>query len=61
MSLALLGYVFSFARDVPWWDDWDLVPVLSEQQPVTAASPFVTPHSATRRLEPPLPARPVRC
>jgi hypothetical protein len=29
MTFALLGYVAAFARDVPWWDDWDLVPVLS--------------------------------
>ncbi len=35
MSLALLGYVAAFARDVPWWDDWDLVPVLSGQEPAT--------------------------
>jgi len=37
MSLALLGYVAAFARDVPWWDDWDLVPVLTGQEPATAA------------------------
>ncbi len=37
MTAALLGYVGSFARDVPWWDDWDLVPVLSGREPVTAA------------------------
>jgi hypothetical protein len=37
MTAALLGYVALFARDVPWWDDWDLVPVLSGREPVTAA------------------------
>jgi hypothetical protein len=37
MTAALVGYVALFARDVPWWDDWDLVPVLSGRQPVTAA------------------------
>jgi hypothetical protein len=37
MTAAALGYVWSFARDVPWWDDWDLVPVLSGHQPATAA------------------------
>jgi hypothetical protein len=37
LTAALVGYVALFARDVPWWDDWDLVPVLSGRQPVTAA------------------------
>jgi hypothetical protein len=37
MTAALLGYVAAFARDVPWWDDWDLVPVLSGQEPPSAA------------------------
>jgi hypothetical protein len=37
MTVALLGYVATFARDVPWWDDWDLVPVLSGQEPVSWA------------------------
>jgi hypothetical protein len=37
MTVALVGYVTAFARDVPWWDDWDLVPVLSGQQPPSAA------------------------
>ena len=36
MTVALLGYVWAFARDVPWWDDWDLVPVLSGREPVSA-------------------------
>jgi hypothetical protein len=37
MTAALLGYVAAFARDVPWWDDWDFVPVLSGNEPATAA------------------------
>ncbi len=37
MTAALLGYVAAFARDVPWWDDWDLVPVLSGDEPASAA------------------------
>jgi hypothetical protein len=37
MTAALLGYVAAFARDVPWWDDWDLVPVLSGEEPASAA------------------------
>jgi hypothetical protein len=37
MTAALLGYVTAFARDVPWWDDWDLVPVLSGEEPASAA------------------------
>lgn len=37
MTVALLGYVWAFARDVPWWDDWDLVPVLSGREPASAA------------------------
>jgi hypothetical protein len=37
MTAALLAYVWAFARDVPWWDDWDLVPVLSGREPATAA------------------------
>ncbi len=37
MTVALLGYVAAFARDVPWWDDWDLVPVLSGEEPASPA------------------------
>jgi hypothetical protein len=37
MTAALLGYVGAFARDVPWWDDWDLVPVLAGQEPASPA------------------------
>jgi hypothetical protein len=29
--------VAAFARDVPWWDDWNLVPVLSGREPASAA------------------------
>jgi hypothetical protein len=29
LSAALLAYVYCFGRNLPYWEDWDLVPVLS--------------------------------
>jgi hypothetical protein len=33
MSVALLAYVYFFGRNIPFWDDWELVPVLSGATP----------------------------
>jgi hypothetical protein len=35
LSAALLGYVLRYAPDVPWMDDWELVPVLTGARPAT--------------------------
>lgn len=32
---AALGLVLVFGSNVPYWDDWDMVPVLTGEQPVT--------------------------
>ena len=36
MLLGSLRLVASYGSDVPSWDDWDMVPVLTHAQPVTA-------------------------
>jgi hypothetical protein len=36
MLLGSLRLVASYGSDVPSWDDWDMVPVLTHTQPVTA-------------------------
>jgi hypothetical protein len=33
MAVALFVYVWKFGRNVPFWDDWELVPVLSGHSP----------------------------
>ena len=35
MTLAALVYVARYGSDVPSWDDWDMVPILTGHQPVT--------------------------
>jgi hypothetical protein len=37
MLLAALAFVGAYGSNVPSWDDWDLVPALTGEQPVTAA------------------------
>src|SRR5919198_6761121 len=33
--LAALLFVWRFGSNVPSWDDWDMIPVLTHRQPVT--------------------------
>ena len=33
MAVALFGYIYWFGRDVPYWEDWFHVPVLSGARP----------------------------
>ncbi len=35
MTLAALAYVVIYGRNVPSWDDWDMVPTMTGRQPVT--------------------------
>jgi hypothetical protein len=35
LSAALLLYIFRYGANVPWMDDWELVPVLSGARPAT--------------------------
>jgi hypothetical protein len=35
LSVALFGYVQRYGPDVPWMDDWELVPVLTDARPAT--------------------------
>src|ERR687891_1302134 len=35
MSVAALLFVARYASNVPSWDDWDMVPTLTGNQPVT--------------------------
>ena len=35
MTAATLAYVVHFGRDVPYWDEWDMVAVITKAQPVT--------------------------
>jgi hypothetical protein len=35
LLLAALAFVAKYGRNVPVWDDWDMVPALTGQQPVT--------------------------
>jgi hypothetical protein len=35
LSAALFGYILRYGADVPWMDDWELVPVLSGARPGT--------------------------
>jgi len=35
MLLAALAFVWRFGSNVPSWDDWDMIPVLTRHQPVT--------------------------
>jgi hypothetical protein len=35
MVAAAIGYVVHFGRNVPYWDDWNMVDVLTGAQPVT--------------------------
>jgi hypothetical protein len=37
LTAALVAFVLRYGSDVPWMDDWELVPVLSGARPVTAA------------------------
>jgi hypothetical protein len=36
LSAALAAFVIRYGPDVPWMDDWELVPVLAHARPVTA-------------------------
>jgi len=36
MSLVAISYVTRYGSDVPSWDDWDMVPTMTGNQPVTA-------------------------
>src|SRR5438105_8162010 len=35
MSLAILGFVYLYGANVPYLDDWDIVPALTGNQAVT--------------------------
>src|SRR5215831_13470412 len=35
MLIAALGYVWRFGSNVPFWDEWNLIPALTGHQPVT--------------------------
>lgn len=37
LTAAALGFVGWYGSALPFWDDWDLVPLLTENQPVTAS------------------------
>jgi hypothetical protein len=37
LAAALIGYVQTYSTDVPYLDDWDIVPALTGQQPITPA------------------------
>src|SRR5689334_13338668 len=37
MLLAALGFVWRYGSNVPYLDDWDIVPTMTRHQPVTAS------------------------
>ena len=37
MLLAALAFVWKFGSNVPYWDEWEMVPILAGEQPVDAA------------------------
>jgi hypothetical protein len=37
MLLAALAFVWKFGSNVPYWDEWEMVPILTGEQPVNAA------------------------
>ncbi len=37
LTVALFAYLVTFTRDFPWWDEWELIPLLSGEQPFRAA------------------------
>ncbi len=44
MAVALFVYIWKFGRNVPFWDDWELVPVLTGNTPISL-SWLWTPHN----------------
>lgn len=44
MAVALFVYVWKFGRNIPFWDDWELVPVLTGHEPFSLTWLW-TPHN----------------
>ena len=44
---SVLAFVLAYGRNVPHWDDWDMVPVVTGRQPLTL-SWLCTPHNEHR-------------
>ena len=32
--VAALAFVWTFGADVPWWDEWNMVPIVTGERPV---------------------------